>query len=195
MMDKYSSYMAPNRLDRYRPASMNVSTGNPSQDEETRRVKSTEAIANCHIISCVQPREKNKKMRSLDEQSFDITQTRTVSILRIETPPPSLLFKVKYVSHIQHRSEFLSISSSFKFDIYSRIIQGQKFRVITLSALKFTCFIFVLFFSFQAFLWRQAATIFLQNVCTNLTQGLKNKKLMNYARKMYGEDSCRILSV
>lgn len=60
MMDKYSSYMAPNRLDRYRPASMNVSTGNPIQDEETRRVKSTEAIANCHIISCVQPREKNK---------------------------------------------------------------------------------------------------------------------------------------
>ena len=122
MMMEYSSYMAPNRLDRYRPASMNVSTGNPIQDEETRRVKSTEAIANCHIISCVQPREKNKKMRSLDEQSFDITQTRTVSILRIETPPPSLLFKVKYVSHIQHRSEFLSISSSFKFDICSRII-------------------------------------------------------------------------
>ena len=62
MMDKYSSYMAPDRLDRYRPASMNVSTGNPIQDEETRRVKSTEAIANCHIISCVTTKGEKQKL-------------------------------------------------------------------------------------------------------------------------------------
>ena len=91
--------------------------GIPFRMRKTRRVKSTEAIANCHIISCVQPREKNKYgIFRWTIVRHHTPQTRTVSILRIETPPPSFLFKVKYVSHI-HRSEFLSISSSVKFDI------------------------------------------------------------------------------